>query len=105
MWTPRFIQENKVYIHGSDIKGQNRLGAAVVHIPTCTTIYIDKTGIEETPNIMRVELVAIEKKQRGTKAECPRFVRAAIRRYQPRVTALLSKTRVVRVLCVCGATS
>ncbi len=44
---------------GSDIKGHPRLGAAVVHIPTRTTIYIDATGSEETRTIMRTELVAI----------------------------------------------
>jgi predicted enzyme related to lactoylglutathione lyase len=35
------------------------LGAAVVHIPTCTTIYIDAAGCEETRTIVRAELVAI----------------------------------------------
>ena len=35
------------------------MGAAVVHIPTCTTIYIDAAGCEETRTIMRAELVAI----------------------------------------------
>jgi len=35
------------------------LGAAMVHIPTRTTIYIDATGCEETRIIMRAELVAI----------------------------------------------
>ncbi len=31
----------------------------MLHIPTLTTIYIDAAGFEETPNIMRAELVAI----------------------------------------------
>ncbi len=35
------------------------MGAAVVHIPTRTTIYIDATGCKETRTIMRAELVAI----------------------------------------------
>ena len=30
-----------------------------MHIPTCTTIYIDAVGSEETHPIMRAELVAI----------------------------------------------
>jgi len=36
-----------------------RLGAAVVHIPTITTIYIDAAGTEETRTITRAEMVAI----------------------------------------------
>ncbi len=35
------------------------MGAAVVHIPTSTTIYIDDAGTEETRTIMRAELIAI----------------------------------------------
>ena len=58
-WTPRFIPENWVYMDGSDIKGQPRLGAVVVHILTRTTIYIDAAGTEETRTITRAELVAI----------------------------------------------
>jgi hypothetical protein len=58
-WTPKFIPENWVYTDGSDIEGYPRLGAAVVHIPTSTTIYIDAAGTEETRTIMRAELVAI----------------------------------------------
>jgi hypothetical protein len=30
-----------------------------MHIPTCTTIYIDAAGSEKTRTIMRAELVAI----------------------------------------------
>ncbi len=48
-----------MYIDGSDITGQPRLGAAVVHVPTCTTIDIDAGGTDETRTIMRAELVAI----------------------------------------------
>jgi len=33
----------------------------VVHFPTCTTIYIDASGTNETRTIMRAELVAIYK--------------------------------------------
>jgi ribonuclease HI len=58
-WTPKFIPENWVYTDGSDIEGYPRLGAAVVHIPTSTTIFIDAVGTEETRTIMRAELVAI----------------------------------------------
>ena len=58
-WTPRFLPKEWVYTDGSDIKGHPRLGAAVVHTPTCTTIYMDATGSEETRTIMRAELVAI----------------------------------------------
>ena len=58
-WTPRILPYEWVYIDGSDIKGHPRLGAAVVHIPTCTTIYINAAGSEETRTIMRAELVAI----------------------------------------------
>ena len=58
-WTPRFLPEEWVYTDGSDIKGHPRLGAAVVHIPARTTIYIYVVGCEETRTIMRVELVAI----------------------------------------------
>ena len=48
-----------VYTDGTGIKGQPRLGAAMVHIPTRTTIYIDTTGIKENRTITREELVAI----------------------------------------------
>ena len=58
-WTPKFIPENWVYTDGSDIEGYPRLGAAVVHIPTSTTIFIDAAGTEETRAIMLAELVAI----------------------------------------------
>jgi hypothetical protein len=57
-----FRPEQWVYTDGFDIKGQPRLGAAVVHVPTCTTMYIDARGTDETcdlPTIMRAELVAI----------------------------------------------
>ena len=58
-WVPRFLSDKRVYYDGSDIKGHLRLGAAAVHIPTSTTIYIDAPGIEETRIMMRAELVAI----------------------------------------------
>ena len=48
-----------MYTDGSEITGQPRLGAAVVHVPTCRTIYIDAGGTDETRTIMRAELVAI----------------------------------------------
>ncbi len=48
-----------MYIDGFEMKGQPRQGAAVVHVPTCTIIYIDACGTKETRAIMRVELVAI----------------------------------------------
>ncbi len=48
-----------MYTNGSDISGQSCLGVAVVHVPTCTTIYIDTWGTDETRTIMRAELVAI----------------------------------------------
>jgi ribonuclease HI len=48
-----------VYTDGSDITGQPRLGAVVVHVPTSTTIYIDAWYTNETHTIMRAELVAI----------------------------------------------
>ena len=58
-WTPKYQPEQRVYTDGFDIKGQPRLEAAVVHVPTRTTIYIDAGVREETRNIMRAELVAI----------------------------------------------
>ena len=58
-WAPKFLPEKWVYTDCSDITGHPRLGAAVVHIPTNTTIYIDDAGTEETRTIMRAELVAI----------------------------------------------
>ena len=54
-----FRPEQWVYSDGSDVTGQPRLGAAVVHGPTCTTIYIDARGTDETRTLMRAELVAI----------------------------------------------
>jgi hypothetical protein len=42
--TPKFIPKNLVYTDGSDIKGQPRLKAAVVHTTTRTTIYIYRCG-------------------------------------------------------------
>jgi ribonuclease HI len=58
-WTPKFIPDNLVYTDGSDMEGYPMLGAAVVHIPTSTTICIDAVGMEETRTIMRAELIAI----------------------------------------------
>ena len=58
-WTPRFIPEEWVYKDDSGIEGHPCLGAAVVHIPTHTTIYINAKGCEETRTIMWAELVAI----------------------------------------------
>jgi hypothetical protein len=58
-WVPKCRPEQWVYTDGSDIKGQPRLGAAVVHVPTCKTLYIDARGIKETRTIMLAELVAI----------------------------------------------
>jgi hypothetical protein len=54
-----FRPEQWVYNDGSDITGQPRLGDAMVHVPTCTTIYIDARGTDKTRTIMRAELVAI----------------------------------------------
>ena len=54
-----FRPEQWVYIDGSDITGQPRLGAAVVHVPTCATIYIDAGGTYEARTIIRAEMVAI----------------------------------------------
>ena len=61
MLTPKYQPEQLMYTDGSDIKGQSRLGAAVIHVPTCTTIYIDAWCIEEIRTIKRAELVAIYK--------------------------------------------
>ncbi len=58
-WAPKFPLEQWVYTDGSDITGHPRLGAAMVHIPTITTIYIDAGGTEENRTIMRAEQVAI----------------------------------------------
>jgi len=55
----QFLPKQWVYTDGSDITDHPRLGAAVVHIPTSTTIYIDAAGTKETRTIMRAELVAI----------------------------------------------
>jgi len=57
--TLKFTPEKWVYSHGSDKKGQALLGAAVVHIPTRTPIYIYAAGSEEARIIMRAELVDI----------------------------------------------
>ena len=48
-----------MYSDGSDIKIHPHLGAAVVHVPTYTTIYIEARGTDETRTLMRAELVAI----------------------------------------------
>ena len=58
-WAPKFLPEPWVYTDGSDIAGHPRLGAAVIYIPSNTTIYIDATGTYKTRTIMRAELVAI----------------------------------------------
>ena len=55
----KFLPEQWDYTDGSDITGHSRLVAAVVHIPTNTTIYLDAAETEETRTIMRTELVAI----------------------------------------------
>jgi len=44
MWTPKYQPKQWVYTYGSDMKGQPRLGAAAIHVPTCTIIYIDAGG-------------------------------------------------------------
>jgi len=54
-----FRPEQWVHADGSDTKGQPRLGALVVHVPTCTTIYIDAGGTNETRTFMVADLVAI----------------------------------------------
>ena len=54
-----FRPEQWVYSDGSDITSQPHLGAAVVHVPTCTNIYIDAGGTDEISTIMRAELKAI----------------------------------------------
>ncbi len=41
MWTPKYPPEQWIYTDGFDIEGHPRLGAAVIHVPTCKTIYID----------------------------------------------------------------
>jgi hypothetical protein len=49
-----------VYTDALDIiTGHPRFGAAVVHIPTTTIIYIYAAGTKETRTIMRAEIVAI----------------------------------------------
>jgi hypothetical protein len=58
-WTPKYIPDYWLYTYGSDIKGNRRLGAAVVHVPTRTTICIDTGGTDETRTITWAELVAI----------------------------------------------
>ena len=56
---PKSLPEQWIYTYGCYITGHSRLGAAVVHIPSSTTIYIDDAGIEETRTIMQGELVVI----------------------------------------------
>ncbi len=57
-WTLMFRPVEWVYTDGSDIKGQPLLiRAVVVYVPTCTTIYIDAGGTNETRTIMRAKLV------------------------------------------------
>jgi hypothetical protein len=58
-WEPKFLPEQWINTDGSDITDHPHLGAAVVHIPTNTTIYIDVAGIEETRTIMRTDMVSI----------------------------------------------
>ncbi len=58
-WQPKYLPDQWVYTAGSEIKGHPRLAAALVHVPTNTTIYIDAAGKDETRTIMRAELVAI----------------------------------------------
>ena len=57
--TPKYQPEQWMYTDGSNIKSQPLLGAAVVYIPACTTMYIDARGTYETRTIMPAELVAI----------------------------------------------
>jgi len=58
-WTPKYQPEQWVYMDGSNIKGHPRLGVTAVHVPTCTTIYIDAGGTKEIHTIMRSEFVAM----------------------------------------------
>jgi len=58
-WIPKYQPEMWVYTDGSDIKGHRRSWAAVIYVPTCTTIYIDAGDTNETRIITQTELVAI----------------------------------------------
>ena len=58
-WTLIFRLEQWMFTDGSGITGQPRLGAAVVHVPTCTTISIYAGGTNETRTIVRTDLVVI----------------------------------------------
>ena len=58
-WTPQFDPESWIYTDGSLIDMESRLGDAVIHSPSTTTLHIDASGIAETHTIMRAELVAI----------------------------------------------
>ena len=58
-WTPKYQSEQWMQTDGSDIKGQPRLGDAVVHVPTCTTININAWDTDEIRTIMQAELLAI----------------------------------------------
>jgi hypothetical protein len=59
-WTRLFIRGNGIYKDGSHTKGKPRLGAAVGYVSTCTIIYIDTGGTDETHTIMRVESMTIQ---------------------------------------------
>ena len=58
-WTPHYDPEVRIYTDGSLIEGEGRLGAAVIHKPSATSLHIDASGLAETHTIMRAELVAI----------------------------------------------
>jgi hypothetical protein len=49
-WTPKYHPEQWVYTKGLDIKGQPHLGAAMVHVLTCRTLYIDAEGHKRNPH-------------------------------------------------------
>jgi hypothetical protein len=57
--TPKYQPGQWVYSDSFGINGQPRLGVAVVHDLTCTSIYIDVGGTYETRTGQRAELMAI----------------------------------------------
>ena len=58
-WTPKYQSEKWLYTDASDVKGLPRLGAAVVHGPICSIIYIDAGGTKEARTIMRAKWMDI----------------------------------------------
>ena len=58
-WKPLWLPTEWIYIDGSKIDPNPKLGTPVIHPASSAEILIDATGVDETNTILRAKLVAI----------------------------------------------